>query len=69
MRMWRRAKSEARRGFDVFVQERNTQCISGADLDSCRHRVGVAILGIWLVQMLARLRFQVLHVDAEKNWA
>ena len=42
---------------------------NGADLDSCRTGWGFSILGIWLVQMLARLRFQVLHYDAEKNWA
>jgi hypothetical protein len=43
--------------------------LNGPHLRFGRYRVGVAMLGIWLVQMLARLRFQVLHYDAEKNWA
>ena len=43
--------------------------VNGPDFDSGPYRVGVAILGIWLLHMLARLRFQVLYVDADNNWA
>ena len=39
------------------------------DLRFCRLRGRFSILGIWLVQLLPWLRFRVLHVDAEKNWA
>jgi hypothetical protein len=39
------------------------------DLRFCRLRGRFLSLGIWLVQLLPWLRFRVLHVDAEKNWA
>ena len=42
---------------------------NSSDLRFCRLRGRFSILGIWLVQLLPWLRFRVLHVDAEKNWA
>jgi hypothetical protein len=43
--------------------------VSSEDLRFCRLRGRFSILGIWLVQLLPWLRFRVLHVDADKNWA
>ena len=45
------------------------QALSSKDLRFCRLRGRFSILRIGLVQLLPWLRFQVLHVDADKNWA
>jgi hypothetical protein len=43
--------------------------INAPDIRFCRLRGRFSILWIWLVQLLPWLRFRVLHVDAERNWA
>jgi hypothetical protein len=58
-----------RETFPIEKRARRRFLNNRKDLRFCRLRGRFSIFGIWLVQLLPWLRFRVLHVDAEKNWA